>query len=329
MANILITPDNVNFTVDENETILMAGLRNKLNLPHQCKNGVCGSCKCKIISGDIRHDDYNEKTLSNEELHEGYALLCKAHAASDIVLDIPNLLNSFPIKMLPAKVESIDKFNDIAIIKLKTPSNIPFQFHAGQYIDIMLNGKNRSYSVANTMNEQGIVELHIKYHASGIFSEFVWNEAKEQSLLRFRGPLGNFYLRDTDNPAIFVCTGTGFAPIKAIIENMIAKNNKRQISLYWGNRTIEEFYMLDLANSWANKLNIKINFCLSSGSDTSGFINSRVTNAILKDFNDLSSYEIYACGNPQMTEDVFNLATTKLGLNPKNFLSDAFTPSAQ
>lgn len=328
MANILITPDNVNFTVDENETILMAGIRNKLNMPHQCKNGVCGSCKCKVISGTVKHDDYNEKTLSTEELHEGYSLLCKAHAVSDVVLDIPNLLNSFPIKMLPAKVESIKKFGEVAVIKLKTPSNIPFQFHSGQYIDIILNGKNRSYSVANAANDSGIVELHIKYHASGIFSEFVWNEAKEQSLLRFRGPLGNFYLRDTDKPIVFVCTGTGFAPIKSIIENMIATQNKRSISFYWGNRNVEDFYMLDLAKSWAGKLNIKINCCLSQGIHA-GFNSGRVTDEILKDFDDLSNHEIYACGNPQMTEDVFNLATIKLGLDQKNFLSDAFTPSAQ
>lgn len=326
MANILITPDNINFTLDENETILMAGLRNKLNMPHQCKNGVCGSCKCKVISGIIEHDEYNEKTLTKEELHEGYSLLCKAHAKTDVVLDIPNLLNSFPIKMLPAKVESLEKFNQVAVIKLKTPSNMPFQFHAGQYIDIMLSGKNRSYSVANSPTVEGIIELHIKYHASGIFSEFIWNEAKEQSLLRFRGPLGNFYLRDTDKPAVLVCTGTGFAPIKSIIENMLATNNKRSITLYWGNRNLEDFYMLDLIKFWQNHLNIKVNLCLSAESGD-GFFRGRVTTAILKDFRDLTNYEVYACGNPTMTEDVFNLATSKLNLPKENFLSDAFTPS--
>lgn len=326
MAKILITPDNVNFTTDENETILMAGLRNKLNMPHQCKNGICGSCKCKVISGTIEHDAYNDKTLTKEELHEGYSLLCKAHAKTDVVLDIPNLLNSFPIRMLPAKVESLEKFNRVAVIKLKTPNNIPFQFHAGQYIDIMLNGKNRSYSIANAPTDEGCVELHVRYHASGIFSEFIWNEAKEQSLLRFRGPLGNFYLRDTDRPIILVCTGTGFAPIKSIIENMIATNNQRPISLYWGNRNVEDFYMLSLAKSWQNKLNIKINLCLSS-EPALEFIHGRVTNAIINDFTDLSDYEVYACGNPKMTEDVFDITTTKLNLVKSNFLSDAFTPS--
>lgn len=327
MPNILITPDNVNFATANDETILMAGLRNKLNMPHQCKNGICGSCKCKVISGTIEHDEYNEKTLSKEELHEGYSLLCKAHAKTDIVLDIPNLLNSFPIKMLPAKVDSLEKFNGIAVIKLKTPSNMPFQFHAGQYVDIMLNGKTRSYSIANApTNGENIIELHVRYHASGIFSEFIWNEAREQSLLRFRGPLGNFYLRDTNKPIILVCTGTGFAPIKSIIEHMLATNNQRSVTLYWGNRDIEDFYMLELMISWQKQLNIKINLCLSRKS-AAGFVHGRVTNAILNDFTDLANYEVYACGNPKMTEDVFDLATTKLNLIKGNFLSDAFTPS--
>jgi CDP-4-dehydro-6-deoxyglucose reductase len=326
MANILITPDNATFTTDDNETILMAGLRNKLNMPHQCKNGVCGSCKCKVISGTIKHDEYNQKTLTAEELHEGYALLCKAHAKTDVVLEIPNLLNSFPIRMLPAKVESLEKFNGVAVIKLKTPNNIPFLFHAGQYIDIILNGKNRSYSIANAPTNTSYVELHVRYHASGIFSEFIWHEAREQSMLRFRGPLGNFYLRDTNNPIILVCTGTGFAPIKAIVESMINTNNTRHVTLYWGNRDIEDFYMLDLVKSWQNKLNITINLCLSSGV-VAGFSHGRVTQAILKDFTDLANYEIYACGNPKMTEDVFELATSKLNLIVSNFLSDAFTPS--
>lgn len=327
MAEILVIPDNIKFTVNPDETILAAGLRNKLNLPHQCKNGVCGSCKCKVISGEITHADYNEKTLTPEELHEGYSLLCKAHAKTEVTLEIPNLLNSYPIKMLPAKVESLSKLGNVAVIKLKTPTNFPFQFHAGQYIDIMLNGKNRSYSVANSPTEPGTVELHVKYHASGVFSEFIWNEAREQSLLRFRGPLGNFYLRDTSKPIIFACTGTGFAPIKAIVESMIATNNQRQISLYWGNRICEDFYLLELAKSWSHKLNIKLNFYVSQGDAMEGFTQGRITNAILTDFTDLADYEVYACGNPAMTEEVFKLATTKLNLDPKNFLSDAFTPS--
>lgn len=326
MANILIVPDNIQFSVDANETVLAAGLNNKLNLPHQCKNGVCGSCKCKIISGTVTHDEYNKATLSDAELSEGYSLLCKAHAMTDLVLDIPNLLNSFPIRMLPAKVESCSKINQTAIIKLKIPATIQFGFHAGQYIDIMLNGKNRSYSIANSPDLAGIVELHVKYHASGIFSEFVWNEIKEQALLRFRGPLGNFYLRDTQNPIILVCTGTGFAPIKSIIEDMLAKESQRQIHFYWGNSTINDFYLLELLDKWQQKLNIKITLCLSKEKQE-GYVCGRVTGALEKDFKDLSNYEVYACGNPKMTEDVFNLATTKLHLLKKNFLSDAFTPS--
>ena len=326
MTKVSIMPDNIEFEIQPHENILAAGLNNKLNLPHRCKNGVCGSCKCKIVSGSVIHDEYNKETLSDVELLEGYALLCKAHATTDVVLNIPNLLNGFPIKMLPAKVESCAKVKETAIIKLKTPSTMEFGFYAGQYIDILLGGKNRSYSIANSPANKGVIELHVKYHASGLFSEFVWNEIKDEQLLRFRGPLGNFYLQDTNNPIIFVCTGTGFAPVKAILEDMLLKNNQRPIHFYWGNRTIDDFYLLELLTAWQQKLNLKVTLCLSQEVHE-GYRQGWVTDAIKNDFTDLSAYEVYACGNPKMTEDVFLYSTQEMNLDKNNFFSDAFTPS--
>lgn len=326
MANITINPDKVEFSVTPEETILEAGLRNKLNLPHTCKNGVCGTCKIKVIEGSVTLDTFNPKTLSEDEQKQGYTLLCKAHAQTDVILDIPNVLDGFPVKIMPAKVSAFTKINQTAIINLKLPANLTFSFYAGQYIEVMLKGKNRSYSIGNSPKQANELELHVKYHQDGIFSEYVWNELKVDGILRFKGPLGSFRLQKTENPIICVCTGTGFAPVKAILDDMFLNDDKREVHLFWGNRTIDDFYFLDVVEKWKEKLNIKVNLCLSK-SEAAGFFSGYVTSAIIEDLTDLSAYEVYACGNAQMIEDVFELTTDKLRLDKKNFFSDAFTPS--
>ncbi|HMT02989.1 MAG TPA: FAD-binding oxidoreductase, partial [Burkholderiales bacterium] len=254
MPKISIIPENIEFDIDYTENILSAGLNQNLNLPHGCKSGNCGACKCKVQLGDIDLDEYNKNVLKDEEIEQGYTLLCKAHAKTDVVLYIPHFLHGFPIKMLPARVEKIKKINTTAIIILKIPATQKFGFYAGQYIDIMHKGKNRSYSLAGNPKKNDELELHVRYYNKGIFSEFVWNELKEQQILRFKGPLGNFRLQETENPIILICTGTGFAPIKSIIESIISDNIKKEIHLYWGNRTKEDFYLLELLPQWQEQL---------------------------------------------------------------------------
>lgn len=326
MNKVLIVPDNVEVSVAAGETILDAALAQKLNLPHGCKNGACGACKCKVVSGNIQLDIYNKSVLTNEEIEQGYTLLCKARPQGEIVLDIPNVLKGFPIKTLPARVEKIEKFNNTAIITLKLPPTQNFGFYAGQYIDIITHGKNRSYSVANSPTQAGELEIHVGYYKGGVFSEFVWNELQEKHMLRFKGPLGNFQLSETDAPLIMVCTGTGFAPIKAILQDMAAKNIQRLVHVYWGNRTVADYYMLDILYGLQKQLSFKLSLCLSS-ERADGFVSGHVTQAVEHDFDDLSAYEVYACGNMNMIEGVYELSSQKLGLLKQNFFSDAFTPS--
>ena len=327
MFTVTITPDNVTFKAVEGETLLDSGLKLKLNLPHSCKSGACGMCKTKVVSGSIDLDVYNNMTLTDAEKDSGYTLLCKAHARSDVTLDIPTLMQGFPIKMLPSKVESIEKIHNTAIITLKLPANQKFEFYPGQYIEIMLKGKTRSYSLANSPQQANQLMLHVKYHPQGAFSELVWNELKADSILRFKGPLGNFKLQNSTRPILMVCTGTGFAPLKAILDDMLLNENNREIHLYWGNRSKDDFYLQSALQIWQAKLNLKITLCLSHGTED-GFQPGYVTKALEADYIDLSAYELYACGNFNMISDVFSLATMKLHLLKQNFFSDAFTPAA-
>lgn len=327
MRKVQIIPENIELTVADDQTILDAALEQKLNLPHGCKNGDCAACKCKIASGRVKLGPYKKSVLTDEEINQGYTLLCSAYPQEEVVLEIPNLLNSFPIKTLPTKVAKIEKLNNIAILTLRLPPTANFGFYAGQYIDIVANGKNRSYSIASSPTQTGELEIHVRYYKGGVFSEFVWNELKEQQILRFTGPLGNFQLSKSECPVIMVCTGTGFAPIKAILQDMAAKNIKRKVHVYWGNRALLDYYMLDILYSLQQQLDFSLKLCLS-GEEAEGFTKGHVTEAILNDYTDLSDYEIYACGNLQMIEDVYEISSGKLGLLKQNFFSDAFTPSA-
>ena len=323
MPKIKINPYQIEFETTLNQTILEKGLEQQLNLAHACKDGICGACKTKVISGDVALDLHSPKALSDEEQRQGYTLLCKARAITDVTLDIPNILSGFTPKVMPAKIITITRTRFITILTLKLPAN--FEFYPGQYIEIMLKGRNRSYSIANSSKDLNKIELHIKYHEGGVLSEYVWNELTVGSVLRFRGPLGSFGLQNSQNPIICVCTGTGFAPIKSILENMYLENNQREIHFYWGNRQVDDFYLLNLLDKWQDKLNIKTTLCLS-GDHHEKYYSGRVTSAIGEDFINLGNYEVYACGNANMIEDVFELTSEK-GLIKQNFFSDVFTPS--
>ena len=329
MHTITVIPDNVKFTPMDGETILEAGLKQKLNLPHSCKNGVCATCKCKIISGSVALNPYNKLILSEAEIESGYTLLCRAHATSDVVLDIPNLLTGFPVKMLPAKVESVVKVGNTAIINLKLPANQKFEFYAGQYIEIMLKNQVRSYSLANMVNELNQLELHVKHHPGGAFSDLIWNnELKAGSILRFKGPFGTFKLQQTATPILLVCSGTGFAPIKAILEDMSLSKNMREIHLFWGNRTLKDFYLPDVLPKLQMELNLKVTLCLSN-EKAENYFSGYVTHAVVANFTNLDGYELYACGNRDMIADIYTIATKELHLQAQNFFSDVFTPSVE
>lgn len=326
MSKVVIMPDNIDFEINRNQNVLQEAIQRNLNVPYACKKGICGACKCKLLSGDVQLEPFNEMVLTKEEQEQGYTLLCKAYANSDLELLIPNILNKKKTIITPAKVISLQKYTSVAIIKLKLPSSQKFEFNAGQYIDVILSDKTRSYSIASSPYLENELELHIKYYKEGVFSEYIWNQIQINNILRIKGPLGIFTIKQSDAPIIFVATGTGFAPIKSIIEELIMNNSKREVHFYWGNRFYNDFYLLEYIKSLKDKLNIKINLCLSKGI-MDDYYSGYVTNKVAEDFTNIQSYEVYACGNIKMIEDVYELAINKLGLNKNNFYSDVFTPS--
>ncbi|KXW55948.1 CDP-6-deoxy-delta-3,4-glucoseen reductase [Ferrovum sp. PN-J185] len=332
-VKVTLSPSGNQFQCDSEDTILEGAQKEGFILPFGCRSGACGSCKGKVIDGSVDRGEYQSSALTDEEVGEGYALLCCAKPITDITVEIRqvNGLKDIQVKKLPCRVESIEKPNhDVAILKLKLPAQEKFEFLAGQYIDFLLkDGKKRSFSMANAPHETGMIELHIRNYPGGSFSQYVFNELKEKTILRFEGPLGTFFLReDSDKPIIFMAGATGFAPIKGIIESARHKGIDRPMVLYWGVRTKADLYYYDLAQSWVND---RFTFIpvLSEPllEDQWQGRTGLVHEAILADYADLSGYQVYACGAPIMVESGFKAFTQTRALPEDEFYSDPFTPS--
>ena len=244
------------------------------------------------------------------------------------------LAGDVQVRTLPCRVQKIDKVAaDVAVLYLKLPANERLQFMAGQYIDFLLkDAKRRSFSVANAPHDDEFLQLHVRHIPGGNFSNYVFTEMKEKTILRFEGPLGTFFLReDTDKPMVLMAGGTGFAPIKAIIEHALYKKTDRTMILYWGARSLADLYLPDLPVKWqAENSNLTFIPVLSDPKPEDNWAGRAglVHQAVLDDFDDLSGWQVYACGAPVMCEVAHKTFTTERDLPDNEFYSDAFTFSA-
>ncbi|HWA12417.1 MAG TPA: CDP-6-deoxy-delta-3,4-glucoseen reductase [Burkholderiales bacterium] len=332
---VTIKPSNHAFTVGEGETVLGAALREGITLPYGCRNGACGSCKGRILEGSVDYGHSQPHVLTEIEKKNGMALFCQARPLTDLAIEAREIsgVGELQIRKLPCRVQEIRKVAaDVVVLKLKLPANERLQFLAGQYIDILMkDGKRRSYSMGNPPHDDEFIELHVRNMANGAFTEYVFNRMKEKDILRFEGPLGTFFLReDSDKPMIFVASGTGFAPIKSIIEHALHLGTTRQMVLYWGGRRPGDIYMTELAARWqAEHDNFSFIPVISDAlpedawSGRTGFVHR----AVMEDFPDLSGYQVYACGAPVVVESAHRDFTSACKLPEDEFFSDAFTPS--
>ena len=328
------------FTVNQDETVLEAALRQNINLPYGCKNGACGSCKGKVLEGQVTHGQHSESAMSRADETGGATLFCCAHPQSDLLIEAREVQGAgdIAIRKVPCRVNAISRHgSDVAILKLQLPASERFQFLAGQYLEFLLkDGQRRAYSIANAPEQEGPLELHIRHLPGGLFTDFVFAAKdpalKEKDILRFEGPLGSFFLReDSKKPIIFVAAGTGFAPIKSIIEQMQAKKIQRPISLYWGGRRPSDLYMNSLCETWSQDLpDFKYIPVISDAlpEDTwdgrSGFVHE----AVMTDHPNLKDFQVYACGAPVMVNAARQDFSSQCHLPEEEFFADSFTSAA-
>jgi CDP-4-dehydro-6-deoxyglucose reductase len=330
---ITVQPSGRNFTAEPDETLLDAALRQGLTLPYGCKDGACSACKGNIVSGRVDHGKSQPHALTDAEKAEGKALYCCARAESDLVIECKQmtLASDIPVKTLPSRIEKLERLApDVIELHLRLPSSERLQFWAGQYIDILLkDGKKRSYSLANAPHDDEFLQLHIRHVPGGLFTEQVFSTMKARDILRFNGPHGSFYLReDSDKPVILLAGGTGFAPVKAIVEHAIAEKCSRPLCIYWGAKARIDLYQHALAEAWAAaNANVKYVPVLSepaagdAWTGRTGFVHQ----AVVEDFPDLSGYQVYACGSPVMIDAAREDFVAQCRLPDEEFFADAFT----
>ena len=329
---VTIQPSGHQFTVKPGETLLSAALNAGFSLPYGCRNGACGACKGKILAGAVDYGVFQEGALSQEDKAQGLALFCCAKAETDLVIEVKEVgaARDIPIRTLPCRIEKMEKLaEDVMALWLKLPSNERLQFLPGQYIDFLLkDGKRRSFSLANSPEEDALLELHIRHVPGGQFTDHVFGAMKVKDIMRISGPYGSFFLRESDKPAIFVAGGTGFAPIKAVIEHAFHKGIDRQMVLYWGARSLADLYLPELAVKWQEEHD---NFTFipvlsdpgpqDDWTGRTGFVHQ----AVLDDFPSLAGYQVYACGAPAMTDIAKKTFVEERGLPEDEFYCDAFT----
>jgi CDP-4-dehydro-6-deoxyglucose reductase len=333
---ITVQPSGHQFSCEADETILAAAMRAGVGLPYGCKNGACSSCKGKIVSGSVTHKSHQERALTKEEEAAGFSLLCCATTQGDLVIEAREVAGSdeYPIRKMPSRVATLEKVApDVIVITLQLPANETLKFRAGQYIEFMLrDGKRRSYSIATPPDQDQPLALHIRHLPGGLFTDQVFSTMKERDILRFEGPMGTFFVReDSDKPMVLLASGTGFAPIKAIVEHLRAQGSERAMTLYWGGRRPQDLYMDALCREWAATLPNFSYVPVISGAlaednwdGRSGFVHQ----AVMADLPDLSGHQVYACGAPIMVESAKKDFLAQCGLPDEEFYADAFTTEA-
>ncbi len=330
MAHTVRFSDATEISVEPDEAVLDAALRQGVSLPYGCRSGLCGTCKAPVRAGDIAYPEGQPKALDSAEQAAGMALLCQARPRSDLAVDAEPVGDALAApRILPARVARLERLAPgVCRLFLHLPAGRRLPFRAGQYIDILLSdGERRAFSLANSPLEDDHLELHIRHIPGGRLTEHVFEGMAEGDLLRIEGPLGQLYLREgSDRLALLVGGSTGFGPLKGILEHALASGDRRPFHLYWGSRDRSGLYLHELAQGWAAESEtVTYTPVLSEPPPEDGW-NGRtgwLHEAVLADFPDLSGVDVYMSGPPPMTEAA-RPAFLAHGLDPERLFYDAF-----
>ena len=321
MHKIQIYPANIQYQASSETTLLNAALANKCTLEHSCRKGSCGVCVAEILSGLVK-DEHGDMVNS------GSILTCQSFAHSDTTLKANYFTELTDIECVtaPCKISKLTFMtDDIIALTLRLPPTTKFDYLPGQYIDLISANKRRSYSIANAPTDSKTIELHIRLLEDGDFSRLLKNATLNQ-LMHIEGPKGTFFVREAPNPIIFLAGGTGFAPIKAMVEGLLASKSQRDIYIYWGMPQSKSFYS-DIAKSWEIESH-RLHYVPVLSSEDSTWTGRKgfVHQAVLDDFKDLSPFHVYACGQPLMIKAARDTFVAK-GLDKMHFYSDVFVAS--
>ncbi|AGF48393.1 CDP-4-dehydro-6-deoxyglucose reductase [Candidatus Kinetoplastibacterium oncopeltii TCC290E] len=329
--SIIIKPSDEKFTVKTSKSILESATESGIHIPHGCKIGNCNRCKCKVLSGSFKIKNYLAECT--DEYDNFNILACKAYPLSDMVIECENINHS---KKHLGKIIAIEKLtNDVISLDIKLLEKDLFIFKEGQYVDMVFD-KNirRSYSISNAPRINNTLNFHIRHLPGGYFTDKLFGYDPEiifrtNDIINLEGPFGDFTLKkESNNPIIFLASGTGFAPIKSMIEYILNFKKWRPIHLYWAVRNVKDIYMSNLINYWTNEIPYfnytpVISSNLLINDDWSGRTGN-LHSIVMEDISDMIEYEVYASGSPDMVELSKVNFISQCNLTESNFFADPF-----
>lgn len=324
---VSVEQSDIVFPCEAGETVLDAAERAGYAIPYSCRKGVCSTCEGELRDGTV---DVGSNRFAGPK---AAVLLCQAKPQSNIRIN-PARIERADLearKMVTASVYRVGRpSDDVIVLQLRFPAGVRAKFRAGQYLRInMPDGDTRNFSMANPPHESDGAQLHIRHVPGGRFSEGVLAGIQKGDKIEVELPYGDFYLRtDCEQPIVCLATGTGFAPLKSMIEDLLKRGNKREVLLYWGGRHRKDLYMAELAEKWAARASwFKFMPVLSEPDPDWNGAAGLVHQAVLKDLTDLSGWQVYACGNPVMIRSAKRDFEKLAGLPADRFFADPFVPS--
>lgn len=317
------------FAVGADESVLDGARRAGLALPYSCLSGICGSCKATLVSGDCHYPHNPPNALNATELAHRQVLLCQAVPRSDLVIaarEVPSVA-AMPKRALPLTVvEKTPLAPDVMRLRLAPPPGDSLNRLPGQYLDVLLpGGKRRAFSIANAPHSGRGIELHVRHVPGGDFTHHVFTALEPGATLDVEGPLGTFVPReDSERPLLFVAGGTGFAPVKALVEHFLHLGTRRAMTLYWGARTAPELYLRSLPEIWATVApSLRFIPVVSDGDPADAARRGLVHDAVLEDHPDVSAFDVYMAGPPRLI-DAGRRAFVAAGLPEERLFFDSF-----
>lgn len=331
VMTLTVHPGASHVHVSPGETLLEAGLRADLGLRYDCRNGGCGLCVCTVLNGSVDHGAFQPAVLTDAMRARGQTLMCCATPLEDVEIEaeLTGVGAHSALQRYQGRIERMVRLApDVMQLWVALPPGQSLSFSAGQYLNVLLpGGQRRAFSFAQAPHVEGPIELHVRLVPGGRFTTHVFTKMKVGDALDFEAPLGQFTLRQSERPILFIAGATGFAPIKSIVEDALHRGVQRPMHLYWGVRQREDLYMMDLARQWqASSPLFKVVAVVSDGRPGDGWEGRRglVHEALLADHPDLSGHEVYACGSVKMVEHAIP-AFIGQGLGEDYCFTDAFT----
>lgn len=327
---VVIHPTGHRFEAGSDESLLEAALFQDIALPYGCQSGGCGACRARLLEGEVDYP-YDPPALTPAGRAAGEVLLCQAQARSDLVLQVEELPqdHAIPVRNLPVRVESRQNLcHDVMQLMLRLPKGEAFEYLAGQYVDILLrDGRRRSFSIANAPTRKGYLELHLRLVPGGHFTDYVFNQMPARSILRIEGPLGAFYLRQgAGRPLLLMAGGTGLAPIKAMLEQCMDRQQALPVALYWGVRSKTDLYLHDQLMEWAQAcpwLSYTPVLSAPAPADDWQGETGLVHEIVAAQLPNIADYDVYMSGPPPMIE-AGKKCFEGMGLDADHMRFDAF-----